>query len=207
MDAIGNNVVNTNTYGFKSSRTTFRDMYYQIISSSTSASGARSGNNASQIDYGVSIVSADVLNTRISYATTGNSMDLYTDGESYFVMRDGNGNEHLTQVGTLDFDGGGDLTDGSGNSVRGYLVDKLKSMVSVGGVKADLDFVSSIGSTKDGSYTIGGEDTSCTEGYTFKVVDGGVFATEGVELDPIQKTITATLWTTGMTRKKLQSML
>ena len=30
MDVIGNNIANSNTYGFKSSRATFRDMYYQI---------------------------------------------------------------------------------------------------------------------------------------------------------------------------------
>ena len=31
MDVIGNNIANANTYGFKSSRATFRDMYYQQI--------------------------------------------------------------------------------------------------------------------------------------------------------------------------------
>ena len=29
MDVIGNNISNANTYGFKSGRATFRDMYYQ----------------------------------------------------------------------------------------------------------------------------------------------------------------------------------
>ena len=28
MDVIGNNIANVNTYGFKSSRVTFRDMFY-----------------------------------------------------------------------------------------------------------------------------------------------------------------------------------
>ena len=29
MDVIGNNISNANTYGFKSGRATFRDMYYR----------------------------------------------------------------------------------------------------------------------------------------------------------------------------------
>ena len=157
MDVIGNNIANVNTYGFKSSRTTFRDVYYQTISSSTSASGTRSGSNASQVGYGTSVASVDILNTRTGYAATGNSMDLYIDGEGYFVVQDGNGNEHLTQVGTFGFDGDGNLTDGNGNFVCGYSVDKLKSTVSVGGAKVDFDFISSTDSTKNGSYTIDGK--------------------------------------------------
>ena len=31
MDVIGNNIANANTYGYKSSRATFRDMYYQQV--------------------------------------------------------------------------------------------------------------------------------------------------------------------------------
>ena len=31
LDVIGNNIANVNTYGFKSSRATFRDVYYQNL--------------------------------------------------------------------------------------------------------------------------------------------------------------------------------
>ena len=30
MDVIGNNIANVNTYGFKSSRASFSDLYYRI---------------------------------------------------------------------------------------------------------------------------------------------------------------------------------
>ena len=207
MDVIGNNIANVNTYGFKSSRTTFRDVYYQTISSSTSASGTRSGSNASQVGYGTSVASVDILNTRTGYAATGNSMDLYIDGEGYFVVQDGAGNEHLTQVGTFGFDGDGNLTDGNGNFVCGYSVDKLKSTVSVGDVKIDFGSVSDDDNTKNGSYTVDKKNTSYIEGYTLQVVDGGASATDAVELDPTKKIITVTLATADMTKEKLQSTL
>ena len=209
MDVIGNNIANVNTYGFKSSRTTFRDMYYQTISASSSASGTRSGSNASQVGYGASVASVDVLNTRTGFASTGNSMDLYIDGEGYFVVRDGAGNEHLTQVGTFGFDGDGNLTDGAGNFVCGYSVDKLKSAVSVGDVKIDFGSVSATDNTKNGSYTADKKNTSYIEGYTLQVVDSGTTATatDAVVLDSTKKTITVTLASADMTKEKLQAAL
>ena len=47
MDTIGNNIANVNTYGFKSSRTTFRDIYYQTMNSASGPSAASGGSNAS----------------------------------------------------------------------------------------------------------------------------------------------------------------
>ena len=35
MDVIGNNIANVNTYGFKGSRVTFRDIYYQTTKTAT----------------------------------------------------------------------------------------------------------------------------------------------------------------------------
>ncbi|WP_283607269.1 flagellar hook protein FlgE [Faecalispora anaeroviscerum] len=205
MDVIGNNIANVNTYGYKSSRTTFRDMYYQTISSSTSASGTRSGSNASQVGYGASVGSVDILNTRTGYASTGSSMDLYIDGEGYFVVQDGAGNERLTQVGTFGFDGDGNLTDGNGNFICGYSVDKLKSTVSVGGAK--VDFGLKADGTKNGGKVVDGKDVSYLEGYTFKVVDGGASATQAVAVDPTEKTITVTLKTADMTKQGLETAL
>ena len=61
MDVIGNNISNVNTYGFKASRTTFRDVYYQTLSSSSNASGNMGGKNPSQVGYGASVGSVDVV--------------------------------------------------------------------------------------------------------------------------------------------------
>lgn len=189
MDVIGNNIANVNTYGYKSSRTTFRDMYYQTISASSSASGTRSGSNASQVGYGSSVASVDVLNTRTGFASTGNSMDLYIDGEGYFVVRDGAGNEHLTQVGTFGFDGDGNLTDGAGNFVCGYSVDSLVSKVSVGGATIDFGTKDGVknGTTKNAD---GDKDISFLEGYTVEVKYG---TTADVHADHNDKKIVVTL--------------
>ncbi|WP_195200174.1 flagellar hook-basal body complex protein [Faecalispora jeddahensis] len=197
MDVIGNNIANVNTYGFKSSRTTFRDVYYQTISSSTSASGTRSGSNASQVGYGTSVASVDVLNTRTGYAATGNSMDLYIDGEGYFVVQDGAGNEHLTQVGTFGFDGDGNLTDGNGNFVCGYSVVSTKSTANVGTTKIDFG---NIGTEKNGGGYL--------EGYQIVVKpDSSSADASAVEIDLKKKTITVSLGENKMNKGGLMTAL
>lgn len=182
MDVIGNNIANVNTYGYKSSRTTFRDVYYQTISAATAATGDRGGSNASQIGYGTSVASIDMLNSRTGFAATGRSMDLYIDGEGYFVIQDGAGNERLTQVGTFGFDGDGNLTDGNGNFVCGYSVKELTSTVSVGGAKVDFGMN---GDKKNGGGFL--------EGYTVKVQYVTTTPTDVVTVDHDDKVITVAL--------------
>ena len=43
LDVIGNNIANVNTYGFKSSRATFRDIYAQQIRGASAGTSTRGG--------------------------------------------------------------------------------------------------------------------------------------------------------------------
>lgn len=60
MDVIGNNISNVSTYGYKSSRATFRDVYYQTSSSASAATATSGGTNPTQIGYGAKLGSVDV---------------------------------------------------------------------------------------------------------------------------------------------------
>lgn len=191
MDVIGNNISNVNTYGYKASRTTFRDVYYQTISPSANASGTMGGKNAKQIGYGSAVGSIDVLNTRSGYGSTGRSMDCYIDGEGYFVVRDGAGNERLTQVGTLDFDSDGNLIDGGGNFVCGYTVKGTTEKASVGG--ATIDF--------------GEANQTLLDGYTIEVKLGSAGTAPTVAANSTSKSITVTLPSDAPTTANLQSAL
>ena len=120
MDVIGNNIANVNTYGFKSSRTTYRDVYYQTLAGSSDGDKKKlyGGKNPSQIGYGSTAASVDVLNTRSGMVLTGRSSDCYIDGEGYFAIKDGS-DFLYTRVGSLGFDADGNLTDGNGRLVCG----------------------------------------------------------------------------------------
>ncbi len=120
MDVIGNNIANVNTYGFKSSRATFKDVFYQTMTGSSNANENMGGGNASQVGYGSMVASIDVLHTRAGYTPTGRAMDVFIEGEGYLVARDGAGNEMFSRVGVLGFDGEGNLVDSNKNFICGY---------------------------------------------------------------------------------------
>ena len=81
MDVIGNNISNVSTYGFKSTRVTFRDVYYQTTTDATAATAAKGGTNAVQVGYGSSLGSTDVNHSQSTLTTTGLSLDVAIAGD------------------------------------------------------------------------------------------------------------------------------
>lgn len=61
LDVIGNNIANVNTYGFKSSRARFQDVYYQTLQSATGGDNNKGGTNASQVGYGAQLAGVDLI--------------------------------------------------------------------------------------------------------------------------------------------------
>lgn len=119
MDVIGNNIANVNTVGFKGSRATFRDVYYQTMQGASGASASAGGMNASQIGYGSQLGAIDLMMTRSSFQMTDNAMDLAIDGEGFFQVQDADGNIFYTRAGMTRFDSAGNLVDAMGNFVLG----------------------------------------------------------------------------------------
>ena len=120
MDVIGNNIANVNTYGFKSQRATFRDVYYQTLKSPSAASEDRGGTNASQVGYGAQVGSIDTIHSLSGYSPTDKATDLYANGEGYFVVQNSNGDQLYTRLGAMNFDSTGNLVDVNGSQVCGW---------------------------------------------------------------------------------------
>jgi flagellar hook protein FlgE len=135
MNVIGNNIANVNTYGFKSSRVTFSDVFYQTISGASAPRENGGGTNASQMGYGSKVSSVDVIHTRAGSATTDRALDIYINGDGYLPVKDSNGIVKYTRVGVLNFDESGNLVDTNGNMVLGFQLtgsDKKASLSSDG---------------------------------------------------------------------------
>jgi flagellar hook protein FlgE len=130
MDVIGNNIANVNTYGYKTQRTTFRDIYYQTMKNpgapSDDASVVRGGTNSSQVGYGAQVGSIDTIHTMSGYSPTYKSTDLYINGEGFFMVKDASGNIYYTRNGAFNFDSDGNLTDMNGNVVLGVRGDNIE---------------------------------------------------------------------------------
>lgn len=125
MDVIGNNIANVNTYGFKASRVTFSDIYYQTVRSGSEGTSTSGGTNSGGIGYGTSVGSIDLLMGQSSFTMTDSTLDLAIDGEGFLQVQDADGNKYYTRAGALSFDSAGNLVDSSGNFVLGINGDPL----------------------------------------------------------------------------------
>lgn len=119
MDTIGNNIANVNTFGFKSSRVTFRDVYYQTMKTASQGTGTRGGTNPTQVGYGAVLGSIDVAHGTSTMQNTGNGLDVAVTGEGFFQVQDSDGNIFYTKAGMMDVDSQGNLVDVNGNFVLG----------------------------------------------------------------------------------------
>jgi flagellar hook protein FlgE len=96
MDAIGNNITNSNTVGFKSSRMLFADALYAA------------GGTDTEIGQGVLIAAADTNYGQGSMAATGRTLDVAIEGEGFLTVTDGS-NFYHTRNGSLALDAEGSL--------------------------------------------------------------------------------------------------
>lgn len=174
MDVIGNNISNVSTYGFKSSRVTFRDVYYQTSTDATAATASKGGTNAVQVGYGATLGSTDVNHSTSTLTTTGLSLDVAIAGDGYFQVMDGAGNIYYTRAGMLDIDAEGNLVDINGNFVLGVSGSNLDLGGSSNKIRIELPYenpaVSSATDTiNDVLVTVksSGENTAGNVSFTF----------------------------------------
>jgi flagellar hook protein FlgE len=115
MSVIGNNIANSNTIGYKSSRTLFSD----LLSSSVSGSGG-----ASQIGRGAGLSVVDNLFSQGTFENTESNTDLAIEGPGFFMVKDPNGTSvNYTRAGAFRFNQEGNLVSPEGFKVQGYLLD------------------------------------------------------------------------------------
>lgn len=126
LDVIGNNIANVNTFGFKSSRVRFSDVFYQTLQNATGGSATMGGTNASQIGYGTQLAGIDLDMSRSAFQSTNRGLDVAIAGEGFFQVQDSDGNIFYTRAGALQIDpNSGNLTDANGYTVLGVSGDPL----------------------------------------------------------------------------------
>lgn len=119
MDVIGNNIANVNTYGYKSQRAVFSDIYYQTLRNASGGNASRGGINPSSVGYGSMLAGIQSQMTQSSMQNTGFGLDVAITGEGFLQVMDSSGNIFYTKAGMLDYDSNGYLTDINGNFVLG----------------------------------------------------------------------------------------
>ena len=113
LEVIGNNIANANTYGAKSSRAEFADIY------ATAINGA--GVNA--VGNGVSLAAVSQQFTQGTVVSTANPMDLAINGGGFFQVSDGSNPTMYTRNGQFKVDREGYVVNAQGNKLMGYPAD------------------------------------------------------------------------------------
>ena len=145
LNTIGNNIANSGTVGFKSSRTNFGSLYAE-----SQAMGVEVTGTSQSISQGGALT------------TTNRSMDLAISGGGFFVTRASNGDVGYTRAGVFGTDKDSYMTNSLGQRLQGYPADATGNLqtgtvgdlqMKAGGLPAKatdaLSFVANLDANKE----------------------------------------------------------
>ena len=124
VDAIGNNLANMNTPGYKATVMNFQDMVTQAIAGSP-LSGA-----------GIGLPTVFRQFTQGAVQASGGPLDAAIQGQGFFVVHDPNGQMYYTRAGNFHLDAAGDLLSASGQKVQGWSA--VNGVLSTSGATGDM---------------------------------------------------------------------
>jgi len=111
MSVIGNNLANTNTVGFKGSRTIFAD----LLSGSINGSGGQS-----QVGRGVGMSKVDQIFSQGTFEATESNLDVAIEGDGFFILKEaGDETAYYSRAGSFRFNENGYLINPEGLRVQG----------------------------------------------------------------------------------------
>lgn len=116
LNVISNNVANLNTPGFHGSSVSFANVF-----SGTAQNGEQNEQFVGQEGLGGGGVDSTGTVLDMQPGTqqqTGNPLDLFLQGEGYFVLQDQNGNTLYTREGSFSFNKAGDLVSNDASTGR-----------------------------------------------------------------------------------------
>jgi flagellar hook protein FlgE len=125
LEAIGNNVANANTVGFKSSSAVFADLYAASLS----------GGAAADVGLGVRTALVNQRFTQGNITGTSNPLDIAISGGGFFRMSN-NGVVTYGRNGQFQLDRSGFITSPNGSRLTGYLANANGALMT--GVPQEL---------------------------------------------------------------------
>jgi len=119
LDAIGNNVANATTIGYKAARAEFADVF----------AGTMGGGGGSQVGIGAAVAAVKQQFTQGNIVTTQNPLDVAINGSGFFRLSTG-GTVSYTRNGQFSLDKDGYFVSNSGARLTGYGADASGQIVA-----------------------------------------------------------------------------
>ncbi len=122
LDVAGNNIANSSTVGYKSSRAEFGDIY------TASVVGAGSSNTPGS---GVTVtdIAQDFSSGTLEF--TNNNLDLAINGSGFFQLDDKQGGITYTRAGAFELDKEGYVVSKDGKRLQGYELDDKENRLPI----------------------------------------------------------------------------
>ena len=108
LEVIGHNIANANTFGAKSSRAEFADIY----------AGSMIGSATSNVGIGVNIAAVAQQFTQGNITATGNPLDIAINGRGFFQVQTQSGTNAYTRNGQFKLDREGFVVTNNGGKLR-----------------------------------------------------------------------------------------
>lgn len=121
LEAIGNNISNSGTVGFKSSAAQFADVYATSLT----------GGGSSQVGIGVAVSKVQQTFSQGNITTSGNPLDIAINGGGMFRLNT-NGSISYTRTGQFLLDKNGFIVNGGGKQLTGFAADPITGVIVPG---------------------------------------------------------------------------
>lgn len=161
LDAIGNNIANSDTTGYKQQDVVFSDLLNQQINGATApvppATGTLGSGGVNPTDVGSGVQVAAVMENQSEgpIAQTGLASNAAIEGQGYFVVSQ-NGQQLFTRAGDFSLDASGNLVTPSGGLVQGY---PATGGTTLGSLQIKLGAKNAAGTGTLTAYSIGADGT------------------------------------------------
>jgi flagellar hook protein FlgE len=149
LDAVGNNLANLNTDGFKQAFPSFAMPTASTRSLGQPPSGTNGGTNPIQIGRGVQVAEFATDFSQGSLVTTSNPLDVAIEGDGFFVLQSPDGGRSYKRNGQFRINGQQRLVTADGDFLLGWGVDEQGNVVE--GPLVRLEIGSSEVQAADGS--------------------------------------------------------
>ncbi|MDA7979118.1 MAG: flagellar hook-basal body complex protein [Pirellulales bacterium] len=123
IDVVGNNVANASTVGFKSSEAIFATQFVQTQSLGSGPTAGSGGTNPRQIGLGAKVAEIKPDFTQGTIEVSTNPSDLAIQGDGFFVVQGGAGEQLYSRNGIFKTNAENELVDVNGNRLLGFGID------------------------------------------------------------------------------------
>ncbi len=128
INVTGNNISNVNTTAFKASRALFETQIADTLSQGTAPSADLGGTNPTQVGLGTRLAAVNRNMNDGSVQTTGVNTDLAIEGEGFFVLESGSGQQY-TRAGAFNLDTNFNLVAPNGGKLQGFGINEQFNVI------------------------------------------------------------------------------